>query len=472
MNGRKVLPVLLLLAAFSASSCSGPKPGQGVGGGGGGANELLNVTVSARPDSVPGTISILSFTADISEISITDSSGLVMNITPSNPNVDLNKLLSDSAYLGHANPASSILMASTITISSAQVVYCTSTTGVAGCTAGSIKTVTAGSATVNDGALPTFPSNATKMGMRLNFDLQNALVLNGAGTAVTSLDFKQPLVLEWVGLPESENLTSPQLDYIEDITGVVTSASSTSVTIQSATAGTFTANIVSGTSNLLGEQPAVGQVADIDAILNDDGTYTLLMYDELASSSVDLVEGVIGYVPTAGNQFQFTVTNFQQATAGSFINANLHLGDPVTVNLSLPAGTTFLVDGQTLTGPTNSFSGASDTSALSPGQVVAVFPTAFTGANGATPASVTVNGLMLRFSRLAGFPSTAGPNFPFLPVGQYFGIQTAAATFETTGVTNSEPGGALTPNTPAAIRALYFGSNVGNVGFAVAKVRQ
>jgi len=461
---------LLILAIFAMSSCSGPKGGNvckvNCGGGGG---ETLNVTASAVPIGVPGTISILSFTADISEITIKDASNLVMNITPSNPNVDLNKLLSDSVYLGHANPASSILMTSQITISSAQVVYCTSTTGVAGCNAGSIKTVTStGSQTIIDNALPTFPSNATKMGARLEFNMKNALVLNATGTAVTSIDFTQPLSLQWEGLPLSLNLASGQLDYLEDITGVVTNESSTSVTIQSATGGTFTANIVTGTSNLL-VPPAVGQVADMDVILNNDGTLTVQTFDVLNATSIDAVEGVIGYAPTLNNQFQFVVTNFQQATTGSLINTNLHLGDPVTVTLS--AGTSFAIDakGLTLPGGASSFTGVQPATTLLPGQVVVVSPTAFTGANGATPAAITVNGLALRFSRLSGFPSTAGPNFPFLPIGPYFGGQTVS-TFETTGVTNDELiGGSLTPGSLAAIRGLYFGTSS---GFAVAKVRQ
>jgi hypothetical protein len=471
MNRIKALSFLtvLLLVAVSLSSCSGPKPGTVIPGGGGGS-VTLNVTASATPDSVPGTIPILSFTANISGISITAGS-TPFTITPSNPNVDLNKLLSDSVFLGQASPGSNFLTESQITIASAKVVYCVSTAGTAGCNAGSIQTVTSsGAQTITDNALPTFPNGATNLGMRLQFQLQNALVLNGAGTAVTKIDFTQALALEWVALPQSSNLSATQLDYIEDITGVVTAASSTSVTIQSATAGTFTAAIVSGTSDLVAT-PVVGQVGDMDVILNDDGTSTLLVYDEIATSSIDVVEGVIGYIPSLGNQFQFVVTNFQPASAGSLINTNLHLGDLVTVNIS--GGTAFTVDIKNLAVNTgNNFSNASDTSIMTPGQVVAVSPTAFTAANGATPASVTVNGLMLRYSRLAGLPTTAGPNFPFLPVEPYFGIQIAAQTFETNGATNSEVnGGTVTANTLAAIRALYFGP-ASSPTFYIAKVRQ
>jgi len=482
MNGKKLFPLFLLLFALALSSCSGPKGGIVCTvncGGGGGSSLFLIVTAATRPDSVPGTISILSFTANISGISITSGS-TPFTITPSNPNVDLNKLLSDTVYLGQANPSSSLLSGSTITIESAEVVYCTSTAG-AGCDAGSIQTVkTTGSQQVADGALPNFPSGSTKLALRLFFDLQNALVLNPAGTAVTSIDFTRALAQEWVVLPSAANLSTSQADYVEDILGVVTNVNTaaSTITLQSQTAGTFTANVVSGTTNFSGNCgttltiacAVVGQVADIDTILNDDGTFTLLLFDPLVTTSTDWVEGVIGYAPTAGNQFQLVVTNFQPALTNSSIGTSLHLGDPVTVNLS--NGISFGIDAKNLLVEANGFSGASDTSVLAPGQVVAVTPTSFTAANGATPASVNVNNLELRFTHVSGAPSAPGPNFQFTATGQYFGAN-LATTLETTGVTNydlSSAGSSVIPVTPpAALRALYFGSNV---GFAIAKVRQ
>ena len=475
MNGKKLFPLFLLLFALALSSCSGPKGGIvcTVNCGGGGGSLLLAVTAATRPDSVPGTISILSFTANISGITITSAAaGNTFTITPSNPNVDLNKLLSDSVFLGQASPESSILSASTITIASAQVVYCASTSGVAGCNAGSIQTVTGGPWSVPDNALPTFPSGSTKMAMRLYFDLQNALVLNPAGTAVTSIDFTQALALEWTALPTAANLTSGQEDYIEDITGVVTNATSSSVTLQSTTGGTFTANIVTGTSNLV-TAPVVGQVADMDVILNNDGTFTLLVFDQIDTTSNDWIEGVISYAPTALNQFQLVTTNFVPATTGSHIGTSLHLGDPVAVTIS--SGTAFTVDAKNLTVNTgDNFTNQTDTSNVTPGQVVAVRATSFTAVNGATPASATVNAVTLRYTRVSGSPGAGGLTFQFLPTGPYLGIQNLATTYITNQATIydlSTSGNTVPANTPTAIRALYFGPPNTPI-FYIAKVRQ
>jgi len=96
----------------------------------------------------------------------------------------------------------------------------------------------------------------------------------------------------------------------------------------------------------------------------------------------------------------------------------------------------------------------------------------FTAGSSTTPASVTANALTLRFSRLSGTPGAPGPNFQYLPIGPYFGIQNVATTDETTGVTNydlSTSGSLVTPNTQAAIRALYLNPSL---GFTIAKVRQ
>lgn len=453
------------------SSCSGPKAGTVIGGGGRNGTVNIVLTTKAFPGSAPSTISVLSFTVAIGSISITSSSSKVSTITPTNPTVDLNKLLSDSTYLGQTTSDSNILTGMEIHINNASVVYCTATAGVPGCNPGSIQTVTLTGTTVVNNAAPTFPITDLNLGMQIGFNLKNALVLNAGGTAVTAIDFTQALTTQVEAIGEG-NLTSPQIEWIEDVTGVVTAASPTQVTLSSTTAGAFTGNIVTGTSNLV-RAPAVGQVADMDLILNNDGTFTTQVFDQIDTTSNDWIEGVIGYAPTALNQFQIITTNYVPATTGSHLGTNLHLGTPVTVTIS--PGTSFTVDAKSLTVTTgDNFTSATDTSVMAPGQVVAIRATAFTGPNGTTPATATANAVTLRYTRVTGQPGAGGNNFQFLPIGPYLGIQNLATTFETTGATNYDvPGGgtSATANIVAAIRALYFTSTSGAT-FYIAKVRQ
>jgi hypothetical protein len=475
--------ILTLFAAFvvcAMNSCSGlPKAGGG-GGGGGNGSLPVSLTLSSVPAGVPGTISILSFTVNLSGLTLTSqTTGAVTNLSLTNFTVDLNKLLSDSAFLGQFLVASDLFSKIQMSIASSSVVYCTSTSGVAGCTAGSIAKVSGGPSILTFTYSPALNPTSPGIGVRFRLFMSRALILNSTGTAVQSIDFTQPLVGFSEQLPLAANLTSPQLDYVDDITGVVTKVGTSSVTIQSATAGSITANVTS-TSNFSSQNcttngiscAKVGQVADMDTVVNADGTFALLLFDPFAAQSADWVEGVISLAPTSASQFSVVVTNFVPAQSGTQIGGSIHLGDQITVNLA--SGTIFAIDQKNLILPSNNFTGGQDTSVLFPGQVVAVRSTAFTAASGSTPASVTVNSLLLRFSRLAGLPGAPGPNFTFTPTAPFFGIPGTAQTQETSIVTNYDlpvSGTSLTAAQAAGISALYLGTPSTAI-FAVSKVRQ
>ena len=480
MKSHKSLLFLGIAACLFLSSCSGLPKGN-TGGGGGNGSLPMSLTLSTVPASVPAGISLLSFTVNISGIALTSqNTGTAVNLTPSNPVVDLNKLLSDSAYLGKFSVASDLLNKIQITITSSAVVFCTSTSGVAGCNAGTIQTVTGGPAVLTFSYSPALNLTGTGIGVRFRVAMAKALILNTASTAVQSIDFTQPLVAFSEQLPLAANLTAGQADYVEDLTGVVTAVGASSITLKSATAGTFTADVSATTSNFSSQFCSsntiscakINQVASLDTIVNADGTFALLLFDPFDSTSRDWVEGIIGYAPTSLTQFQLVVSNFVPAATGSLISSNLHLGDQVTVNLA--TSPTFAVDQKNLTAPANTFTGSSSTSVLTPGQVVAVHPTAFTAASGATPASVTVDSVLLRYSHLSGNPGTPGPNFQFSAFPAFLGIPAGSQTQETTGVTNYDlglSGTTLTTGQATGIRALYLGPPSTSF-FVVAKARQ
>src|SRR5467141_572163 len=98
MNRSKDLPFLpvLLLVAFSSSSCSGPKTS---GGGGGTGNGSVAVTMVA--DTLPASPSLLTFQVTIASIKFTTSSGTstTVNLSPA-LTVDLMRLQTDTVFLG------------------------------------------------------------------------------------------------------------------------------------------------------------------------------------------------------------------------------------------------------------------------------------------------------------------------------------------------------------------------------------
>ena len=86
--------------------------------------------------------------------------------------------------------------------------------------------------------------------------------------------------------PTSSTLAAGQLDYIEDVTGVVNAVSANSITVQTSTreliTSTITANTIGSPNCVIGNAACtatVGQVASLDATLNSDGTSTLLEFD-------------------------------------------------------------------------------------------------------------------------------------------------------------------------------------------------
>jgi len=131
------------------------------------------------------------------------------------------------------------------------------------------------------------------------------------------------------------------------------------------------------------------------------------------------------------------------------------------------------------------FQNQSDTSAIHPGQTMAVHPTAFVAAIGTTPAIVTVDTVTLRWSRLTAsavssttqlLNVTALPSYFNFASSSQLAVQLFVGTPGTQGVTNFDgvTDGSGIIATPVSVRALFL-ENVGNTAspaFFAAKVRQ
>src|SRR5882762_3499732 len=145
---------LLILASLSLSSC-GHVPGIPclLDCGGGGGNATVSFKLTATPTDPSLGLSIQAFTATITGVSLTETSGVSINV-PLNATTyiaDFNRVTSDSTLLAAAVtiPAASYTQVK-VTFSAPRVTYCTqSNPGVPGCAAGTLKSVSgmAGSAT-------------------------------------------------------------------------------------------------------------------------------------------------------------------------------------------------------------------------------------------------------------------------------------------------------------------------------------
>lgn len=506
MNRYKVLLFVLLLAAITFTSCSGSKTVCTINCGGGG-NATVSLTLVA--DTPPPNPSILSFKVSVIGITFTPTTGTAQTFQPSSPIViDLMRLQSDTAFLGTLATLPSGSYSVQVSVSSPEITFfndtaSTITAGQTTCPSGSVCSATL--AAVGIPTISSFTFNAStsgQQGIEIDFNLNNAISLSG-GTLSVNFTPAAPNagVFTAFTLPRTNaNLGTSQLELIEDFTGVVSISGST-VTITSPTRGVLVTTSTSSSffdpspDGTLCPTPATiscvanGQIASVDAFLNTDGTLSLKEFEPLVATQEDFVEGIVSAVNTQ-TQFEMVVADKVQAATNSLIITGLNVGDRLTVNIPSLTINPFLVDTKGLAVPPGSlglFQGQTDTTAIHPGQTIAVNVTTFTAANGNTIASLTANTIVLRWSRLTATATGTSTNtlinvnavpsyFNFTPAS-VFPTQVFSGTLGAQGVTNLD-GVSTTANVvanqPVGLRVLFLENttNTAQFPFQASKVRQ
>ena len=501
-----LLPVLLPAVLFLAA-CSGPKGPCTVNCGGAGT---ATVSLTLVADTLPPNPSILSFKVTIVGITLTPTTGTAVTLQPPSPIViELMRLQSDTALLGSLTNVPSGTYTVQVSLRSPEITFLNdtpSTITATGVMCLSNQVCTASFTSVGSPTIGSFTLNATsggKQGIELDFNLNNAISLSSGTLAINfNPSSPSPGVLTAFTLPRTNaNLGTNPLELTEDFTGVV-SISGSNVTITSPTRGTLTATSTSSSffdpspDGVICPTPSTiscvvaGQIASVDAFLKSDGTLELKEFEPLNATQQDFVEGTVYAVDVnSTTQFAIVVTDKVPAATSSLIGG-LNTGDLLTVNITTPISKTFLVDTKGLAVPLGSlslFQGQSDTSAVHPGQTIAVHVTAFVAANGTTIAAATADAVILRWSRLIATPTTvsattvsvnAVPSYFRITPASVFPTQVFSGTLGAQGVTNLDgiPGTAGNVNTslPVGLRVLYLEntSNSAQFPFMAAKIRQ
>src|SRR5467141_2400072 len=253
MNRCKALSFLpvLLLAALSLASCSGPKTTCTVNCGGSG-NGSVAVTMVA--DTLPASPSLLTFQVTIASIKFTTSSGTstTVNLNPA-LTVDLMRLQTDTVFLGlFPNiPAAQYVSATLFFSGNAKITFLndSTTATISLCPPNTVcpLSVPVSSTPIATVPFTVSPNAVTGIGIDLNFF--NAVSISGSPANLV-VNFNNANVLSAFTLPRpNSNLAAGQLDLIEDFTGVV-SISNQSVTLASAPVtgrGSLTASATSTT---------------------------------------------------------------------------------------------------------------------------------------------------------------------------------------------------------------------------------
>jgi hypothetical protein len=435
--------VVLVLASVVLASCSGVTGSVCTLNCGGGGNATVSFVLTATPPSPTSQLSIQAFTANITGITLFTGSSSSVNIplTAASYIAEFNRVTSDSTLLAaKVSVAAGSYNSVQITFASPRVTFCTqANTGVPGCTANSLASVSgpSGSATISQNF--SLVGNQ-QTGIALNLNLGAALTTSGQ--TITALNLGATNAFAASSLPPAStltDLTAGQLSHLDDIMGTVTAATSPTVTIHTTTRGDITATTNSATqfdcpaSNFTCVQ--LNAVAIIDAVLNTDGTITLTFYEPLLPASGDLIEGVVTDIPnTITDQFTLAVTDRVFALSGSILGSQVNLGDQIKVTLSATP-TPFVVVPKGLSLPVGeNFSGSTSVSSIHPGQTVAILPVTFTAQSGATLGAATTSTVALRFSRITGTMSTATiPVFNATNLPVFFGSTVIRGFLTTNG---------------------------------------
>jgi hypothetical protein len=498
MMNRILCGLVVCLTVFGICACSGAsKPGGG--GGGGTGNGILSLTLRATPPSPSANLSILTFRATVTGVSLTPSSGSAVSVglisgTTSSYVVEFTRLQNDSALLAAAVSVPAGTYSSlAVTFSDVLLTYCTQpSSGVAGCSSGSLTQVTgsAGAAIASSGPFPLTVTSGEKLGLALNVNIPNAIVASGQTISAVNLAATNVLTSTVLQAPSSTtDLSSGQLAHIDDLYGVVSnvSASAQTLTLQTAYRGAISISANSSTTY----DPACsaqsfscvtsGALAAVDAILNADGTLTIRNYSPVlfTATSKDTIEGVVTVPPSSTNQvFNIAVTDASFAPSNSLLSGSIHPGNLVSVGVVTPQP--FFIVSEGLTIPTNSFSGSTDVSPIKPGQTVAISLSGFVAASGSNAsATATANGVALRFTRVTGAVSNATtPQFSMTSLPPYLGFTANPLVQITTtgpGTTTDFDGASsftgISAGNAVSISALYFGTTV-TPAFSAATVRK
>lgn len=477
--------VLLVLIGFTMSACSGVPDGGCVANCSTGGS--VSLVLTATPPAPTAGLSIQAFTAAITGITLMPSSGaapVAVNLNSTTYIAEFNRVTSDSVLLAsNVSIPSGAYNAMTVTFSAPKVAFCTqSNPGLQGCAAGTLTTV---AGTLPGSANFTTNLNVTDGGLTgivLNVDLGNALTLTGQ--TISAVDLTVADTFSASTLPPTSSatdLSAGQLSHLDDIMGLVTAATSNSITIQTSTRGSVTATTNSLTVYDCAAQNSscvqTNQVAVMDTILNSDGTITATFFQPVTVSG-DLVEGVVTSIPnTVSNTFTLVATDSVFASSNSVLNGFLNIGDQMVVTLGGTVQPFVIVDkglGQTL--PVNSFNNANSVSAIVPGMTVLFPVTAYTAQSGTTPGAASTVSFALRFSRITTTMATAtSPDFSITgtAVPPFFGISTNQQVRTTNGrlsVDGAQNITAIPVGNTISTSALYLGPTA-NPAFAAQSVR-
>jgi len=279
--------ILFGLLAFSLVLCACGGPSKTVPPPPPPGNATLSLTLRAIPPSPSANLSILSFRATVTGISLGNAINVGLVSGASHIYVaEFTRLQSDSALLSAAVsiPAGTYDRIA-VTFSDVSLTYCTQPY----CSSGSSGTLaqvpgSAATATATSDAFPLTVTSGENLGLALNVNIPNVITEQGQTISAVNLAAANVLTASVLQSPSNTtDLSSGQLAHIDDLYGIVSNVSSASQSFTLATAFRGTVSLTANSSTTYDPTcntqsfscVTSGAVAAVDAILNEDGTLTI-----------------------------------------------------------------------------------------------------------------------------------------------------------------------------------------------------
>lgn len=432
--------IVLVLGLSALSGCGGsqntmpPPPGM----------SSVSLTVTDTPPLGAG---ILSFEVTLSGAVLMPGSVDLLN--GKTPRIEVKKLETEDAFLNTANVPPGTYTSIALTFSNPEVTFMNGTGAtLAGCAVGAICEIKpTGTLT----STFTFPGSGVTIGSSTPSALRVDINPNNILTAALGVDFSV------AGSTTVTQLTAPpankDLDDLDDLRGMIQNLDTTNKKFDLVTTtGTFHITTDANTRfDIDGEEKeqdtsssgcaannfsclANGQVVQVDAMLQTDGSFLAKKIEFEDDVEDDELEGVVSKIDDA--------THFELVTLEELRDIpNVSVGNPVKVALaSSPCTGCFQVKSDGLTVPStllNAFTSATDTSQLIPGQAIQIrLKGAITPATSTSPALATADRVRLRMTQFSAKVSAAGsPNFTVNTLPAFFAPATSVLV-ETQSATN------------------------------------
>jgi hypothetical protein len=473
---------LLIAAAFTLSSCSGPVGNVVCGASCNSGNANVTLTLFDAP---PANASFISFNTPITAITLTPQTGADVSIfAPTTPtSFEMTRLQSDSAPIGTFQVPSGTYTRMNFFLGSTSSVFANSSSSAIGaCAANTVCNLNSGT----PGAIsaiftsPLIVAASANIGLGIEFNLNNAVTTQNGIT----IDFNQPNIITVSSLPRTGQAAGT-LDTIEDFTGVITTLNGSNVTITSGTRGTLTGAVTSSTTytalssvnttcnNQAADVTCLGmnKTVSVDATISTSGVVTITEVDFLDDPFTNEIEGII-YPTTTAGVYGMIVSDKVNATGNALLTP---VSSGATISVTLDSAATFAIDTRNLlVSIPIGFSSAADIFA---GQEVMIH---VKSASVGTVLDVVTDRLVLRYSRITGTVNTVGGNaFSVNGLPPFLGSFTGTPQVQTfAGITTFDGFSSLsdlaTGNPSVSFRALYLNPNTAANGapFLAAKVRK